>query len=275
MANAPTMDRSAAHGRLAAGSPAAALEVPQVRRIGLGDLRDALARGLDDFQAAPTQLVFLGILYPIIGLVLARMAFGQEVLPLLFPLVSGFALVGPIAATGMYELSRRREQGDPVSWLNAFDVLRSPSIASIVAMAVLLLAVFVVWLGAAELIYHAAFGDATPATPSAFLRALMDTSAGWMLIVVGNAVGFLFALLVLTLTAVSLPMLVDRNVGPIVAMRTSARAMATNPVPMLAWGLTVAVLLVLGSIPLFVGLAVVVPVLGHATWHLYRRLVEA
>lgn len=248
-------------------------EAPVVRKIGVGDLRDALAEGLADFWAMPTHVVFLSLIYPVVGLVLARLAFGYDVLPLLFPLVAGFALVGPFAALGLYELSRRREAGLDTSWNHAFDPFRSRSFGAIAALGFLLLVIFVVWLAVAYGIYVAIFGNAPAASIPDFLRQIFTTPAGWTLIVVGNGVGFLFALLVLVISVVSFPLLLDRAVSPAVAMRTSVRAVLANPGPMALWGLIVAALLVIGSLPFFVGLAVVMPVLGHATWHLYRRVV--
>src|SRR5262249_37451426 len=113
-----------------------------------------------------------------------------------------------------------------------------------------------------------------PASISQFINDVLTTPAGWNLIIVGNVVGFLFAVLVLMISVVSFPLLLDRDVGAAVAMVTSVRAVLTNPVTMAVWGLIVAALLLLGSLPFFLGLTVVLPVLGHATWHLYRRVVD-
>ena len=246
---------------------------PSIRRIGFADLKDALVKGVDDFMAMPTHAMFLCVIYPVIGLVLARLAFGYSILPLLYPLASGFVLVGPLAALGLYELSRRREAGLDGSATHAFDVLRSSSIGAIVALGVLLLLIGAIWLAIADAIYVADFGYAPPPFGS-FIREVLTTPAGWNLIIVGNAVGFCFAVVVLTVGVVSFPLLLDRDVGAAVALLTSIRAVAENPLVMAAWGLIVAVLLALGSLPFFLGLTVVLPVLGHATWHLYRKVVE-
>jgi len=247
--------------------------LPEVRHIGVDDLKDALARGFDDFAAYRTDVIFLCVIYPVIGLVLARLAFGYGMLPLLFPLASGFALVGPFAAIGLYEMSRQREQGVAVTWANAFGVVRSPSFGAIVVLGLLLVVVFMVWLATAEVIYLVTLGPAPPASIAQFARDLFTTGAGWTLIVVGVGAGFLFALLVLAISVVSFPLLLDREVGVDTAVWTSVRAVAANPLPMALWGLIVAGSLVLGSLPFFVGLIVVMPVLGHATWHLYRKVV--
>ena len=248
--------------------------LPVVRKIAISDLKDALAKGIDDFRAFPTHVIFLSVIYPILGLVLARLMLSFDFLPLLFPLAAGFALIGPFAATGLYELSRRREQGLPVSWRDAFGARRSPSIDSIFTLGALLTVIFLLWLAAAQAIYIADFGYAPAASIPNFLRQVLTTPAGWTLILVGNGVGFLFAVGVLTISVVSIPLLLDRDVGAAVAILTSVKAVLRNPVPMALWGLIVAGLLVIGSLPLFMGLAVVMPVLGHSTWHLYRKLVE-
>jgi uncharacterized membrane protein len=245
-----------------------------VRTVSLSDLKDALAKGIDDFSAMPSHAVFLCLIYPIAGLVLGRLAIGYDVLPLLFPLMAGFALIGPLAAIGLYEMSRRREQGLDISWRHVFDVRHRPTFGAIVTLGVLLMAIFLVWLAVAQAIYVATFGYLPAASMPDFFRQVLTTPEGWTLIVVGNGVGFLFAVLVLTISVVSFPLLIDRDVGAAGAIVTSVRVVLANPVIMAVWGLVVAALLVIGSIPLLFGLAVVMPVLGHATWHLYRRAVE-
>jgi uncharacterized membrane protein len=249
--------------------------LPQIRTISPADLMDALRRGVDDFrEMATTHVVFLSLIYSVVGLILARAAFGYELIPLLFPLAAGFALIGPFAAVWLYELSRRREQGLDVAWHHGFEVVRSPSAGAIVGLGVILLVIFSVWIAVAHAIYVANFGYREPASFSQFLRDVFTTRAGWTMIIVGNAVGFVFALAAFVISVVSFPLLIDRNVGLSGAIATSIQAVARNPVTMILWGLIVAAALVAGSIPAFLGLAVVMPVLGHATWHLYRKVVE-
>jgi uncharacterized membrane protein len=244
-----------------------------VRRIGYGDLGLALRRGFDDFTTSRSDILFACLVYPLAGLVLARLALGYDLMPLVFPLASGFALIGPFAAAGLYAVSRARERGEEPSLGRALSVFSNPSIGSILRLGLVLLALFAAWIVAALLIYNATLGPEAPVSWSAFIGDVFGTSAGWALIVIGCGVGFLFALAALAISAVSFPLLVDREVGARAAMRTSLEAMRVNPGPMLAWGAIVAGLLVLGAVPLLWGLIIVMPVLGHATWHLYRRVV--
>src|SRR5262244_4677958 len=222
----------------------------------------------------PTHVIFLAIIYPIFGLFLACMTFGYDVMPLLFPLAAGFALIGPFAAIGLYELSRQREKGVDVSMKLAFGVLRCRSLDAIAALGMVLMIVFLIWLTTAQLLYQSLFGYGSPESIRQFLSDILTTSKGLILIIAGNGVGFLFAVLVLTISVVSFPLLLDRDVGAMVAMHTSVRAVLRNPLMMAGWGLFVAVALVIGSLPFFVGLAVVMPVLAHSSWHLYRKVVE-
>jgi len=246
---------------------------PDVRRIGLADLRDALAKGFADFAAFRSDVIFLCLLYPIIGLVLSRAAFGHGMLPLIFPLASGFALLGPAVAVGLYEMSRERENGQDTDWRHAFGVVRSPAFGGMLMLGLFLLAIFALWQVAAFAVYNVTFGPQMPVSLEAFVRDVFTTADGWTMIVVGCGVGFLFAVLVLVISVVSFPLLLDRHVGLSTAVVTSVRAVMANPGPMAAWGLIVAASLVVGAIPLLLGYAIVIPVLGHATWHLYRHMV--
>jgi uncharacterized membrane protein len=249
------------------------VSLPAIRRITVADLKDVLARGLSDFGAYRTDVIFLCIVYPLAGLVLARLAFGYDMLPLVFPLASGFALIGPVAAVGLYEMSRRREQGVEITWLDAFGVVRAPAFGAIVALGVLLLVIFLLWLAVAQAIYAVTLGPEPPVSLGAFVQDVFTTGAGWAMIILGVSVGFLFAVLVLMISVVSFPLLLDRDVGLYTAVATSVLAVVTNPVPMAAWGLIVVGGLVIGSVPALLGLIIVMPVLGHATWHLYRKVV--
>jgi uncharacterized membrane protein len=247
--------------------------VPRVRRIGTADLKEVLRQGFEDFGAYRTDVIFLCLLYPIVGLVLSRLIWGYDMVPLLFPLASGFALIAPFFAVGLYEMSRRREAGRAEGWADAFGVAQSPALGSIMGLGLLLLALFVLWLGAAHIIWLLTLGPEPPVTLQAFAHDVLTTGAGWTMALVGIAVGFVFACAVLVLSVVSFPLLLDRDVGMGTAIATSLEVVRVNPGPMALWGLIIAGLLALGSLPLLLGLAIVFPVLGHATWHLYRKVL--
>src|SRR6516164_9021660 len=184
---------------------------PIIRKIGFADLKDAAAKGIDDFWVMPTHVVFVAIIYPIVGLFLACMTFG-------------FALIGPFAAIGLYELSRQREKGVDVSWKHAFGVRRCRSLDSIAALGMVLMIVFLIWLMTAQWLYQSLFGYGSPESIGQFLSDILTASEGWVLIIAGSGIGFLFAVFVLTISVVSFPLLLDRDVGAMVAMQTSVRA---------------------------------------------------
>jgi uncharacterized membrane protein len=248
-------------------------ETITVRMLGIGDLCWALARGVEDFGASRTDVIFLCVIYPLLGLLLARVASGYDMLPLVFPLTSGFALLGPLAAVGLNEMSRRRELGQPAGLAAAFGVFRSPAIGGIALLGGLLLTMFLFWLVIANAVYNLTLGPEPPASLASFVHDIFHTRAGWAMALIGIDLGFLLAVLALVVSVVSFPMLLDRNVTLETAVRTSARVVVRNPMVMAVWGLIISASLLVGSIPLLLGLIVVMPVLGHATWHLYRRAV--
>ena len=248
---------------------------PHVRHIEITDVFDALKLGVADFWDKPSHYVFLCLIYPVAGIVLMTWTSGGDAFQLVYPLLSGFALLGPFAAIGLYEISRRRELGLDTSWKHALEVRNSPAVPSILAVGAMLVAMFVLWLYAAQAIYTWLYGSAAPESILGFAYDVLTTARGWTLIVVGNVVGFIFAFVVLATTVIAFPLLLDQNVGAAAAVRTSVRAVATNPVPMLAWGLIVSATMIAGSVPLLAGLALVLPILGHSTWHLYRKTVES
>lgn len=245
----------------------------EIRQISIADLREALRKGWDDLMAFRSDVIFICVIYPVIGAVLALLAFKGNQIQLLFPVLSGFALAGPVAAVGLFEMSRRREKGLPVSWLAYIDVLKSPKFGAVAVLALFHLVIFLAWIMSANLIFVLTLGADAADSMSGFIGKLFGTTGGWLMIVIGMGVGFGFALVVLAVSVVSFPLLLDRNVSVATAIITSVKVARANPVPVAVWGLIVAGLLALGSLPALVGLVLVMPLLGHATWHLYRRAV--
>lgn len=246
--------------------------VPVVRKIGLDDLRAALRLGFADFMAMRSDVMIACLLYPVIGFCLVLFATHRGMLPLIFPLASGFGLIGPVAAVGLYELSRRREMGESPKWSDMFKVLSAPGFGGVVLMGAGLAVLFVVWLVVAWVLFLATMG-ADYAGLGDFATAVMNTNGGWAMIGIGLPLGFLFALAALVSSSVTFPLLLDRDIGLPRAVATSVALFRMNPTTMLTWGAIIAAGLVLGAIPLLLGFAVTLPVMGHATWHLYRRAI--
>lgn len=256
------------------GYGAATSAAPTVRKIGIADVKAALAEGYQDFLTLRGDILFIGLIYPVVGLIACAVALNLDLVPIVFPLAAGLTLLGPAVATGFYELSKRRQRGEDATWRHFFDVLKNPSFKWLAVLTVALAILFVAWLASAWFIYGVTLGIQPYVPASEFLNRLFTTPEGWVLIVAGNLAGLAFAVVVLAVSVVSFPLLVDRKVDLLTAVETSVRAVVRNPGPMAAWGVIVAALLVLGSIPLFVGLAIVLPWLGYATWRLYTKVVS-
>lgn len=245
-----------------------------IRKIRVKDLWQCLKRGYEDFNAKPTFVFFLILTYPLFALLLTLLLVGDNLLYFAFPMVAGFALLGPVVSVALCEMSRRREQGLDLKWRSAFDFVHSSSFAPIVLLSLIMSLLYLAWLFMAEFIYLGRFGENPPGSVAAFWNELLTTQRGAALIIYGNGVGFLFAFAALAISAFSFPLLLDRPVTSFTAIHTSVRAVTSNLFVMVVWGLIVAGLMLVGTLLFLVGLAAVLPILGHATWHLYRRVIE-
>lgn len=243
-----------------------------IRKIGVRDLWQSLKEGYDDFNARPSYGLFLLIIYPLFALLITLITMGENLLYLAFPAVAGLTLIGPVVCVALFEVSRRRERGLDLSWRSAFDFVHRSSFAPIVAVSILMALLYIAWLYMAELIYFGLFGFHMPTSVSDFANQLLTTERGAALIMYGNGVGFIFAFAALAISVVAFPLLLDKPTSSFTAIGASIRAVATNLLVMALWGLIVVALLTAGTL-LLVGLAAVLPILGHATWHLYRKVV--
>lgn len=247
----------------------------KVNRIGIEDLWECLRKGYDDFSNKPSSAVALLILYyPLAAVIFTLFALDQELRYLLFPLVAGFTLFGPIVAVVFFGLSRSREKGEEMRWRVAYRFVHSASFAPILGLSIVMTLLYLFWLYGAELLFFGIMGSAPIESAGSFFGRLFSTREGWLLIAYGNFVGFLFAFAAMALSIVSFPLALDKPVTAITAASVSVRAFTTNSVVLGVWGLVVVGLLALGTATLLMGLALVLPVLGHATWHLYRKLIE-
>ncbi|HEV2365222.1 MAG TPA: DUF2189 domain-containing protein [Caulobacteraceae bacterium] len=254
---------------------AAGAETPAVRRITTADLDWALAQGWKDFIAKRGDVVLIALIYPFIGFAAAAASLNERaLLPMFFPLVAGLSILGPALASGFYEIARRRDAGLDASWRHFFDPLGRRGRWSLRTLTLALGVLFALWLAAAWAVYATTLGRAPITGLADFVSRLFTTPEGWTMIIVGNLMGAAFAAVTLVFSLVSFPMAVDKAADPFTAVETSVRAVQANLGATIAWGARIAVLLLVGCLPAFVGLAVVLPVLGYATWHLYTRLVE-
>ena len=245
-----------------------------IRTIGLNDLRQALKEGYDDFNAMPTMVVFLAVLFPLFVLLLTLLLVGKNLLHLAFPMVAGLTLIGPAVSVFLFEMSRRRERGLDIRWRSAFDFVHSASFAPVLALSVLMMLLYVAWLFMAQFLYFGMFAVDPPTSLSDLATELVTTRRGMGLVVYGVLLGFLFAVAALAISVVAFPLLLDKPVSAATAVSVSSRAVAANFMVMAVWGAIVVALLAVGAILFLIGLAIVLPVLGHATWHLYRKVVE-
>ncbi len=259
-----------------AGPPAGAADTGktplEIRKIDIGDLMDCIAKGVQDFNRAPQYGMFFGAIYAVGGLLVLWFAFELGYYYLAYPFIMGFALFAPFAAAGTYEISRRLDTGEPLSWSEVLGAVWGRVGKEFGWLALVSLFTFIIWLDCAVFLFLLFYGVHVP-TLTSLVTNVFTTTYGLTFLAVGNGIGAIIALIVFSFTAVSPPLLVDRDIDFVTAMTTSVRAVLANPFVMLAWAVVIAADMAVSFVTLFVALIVVFPVLGHTTWHLYRRLI--
>ncbi len=244
-----------------------------IRHPSLGDMRDALRLGIEDWRACHTEVPILALLAPVAAIVLAAVVTAPQLMPFVFPICAGLSLLGPVATIWFAALSRVREQSGNASAEEAAAIFDTPRRITIQNLGLLAIGLYLAWVGVAGYIYFHTLGAAGQASGLEFFARVVTTTAGWHMTLIGCAAGATFAVIMLGIGLVSFPLALDRDVTTFQALATAFSAIVQNPIVILVWGALVAVLLFLGSLPILLGLAAVMPILGHATWHMYRRLV--
>ena len=255
------------------GGPAAPA-MPAVAEVGFADIRESLMLGLADFSDAPRFGLFFGVIFAAIGMVIVLALTRWDMAWMIYPFAIGFPLIGPFAAAGLYEVSRRREIGMPLGWNEILSAVWAQRRREFSWMAFTMLFFFWIWMYRVRLLIALFLGRMSFSTLERFIDVVLMTPQGWLFLAVGHIVGAALALILFSITVISMPLLMDREYDFITAMITSVKVVLASPAAMLGWGIVVTLAVIAACIPFFLGLLVVLPVLGHATWHLYRRAVR-
>ncbi|MBT1159020.1 DUF2189 domain-containing protein [Aminobacter anthyllidis] len=258
-------------GNKAGGKRPGAL--PEIRALTVDDIRQSLSKGAADFANCPIIGLVIALVFVVIGLAITTSLLVLHKPWLIYPFAIGFPLVGPFAAVGLYEVSRRLEAGQVPTPGEVLKVIWAQRRREVSWMAFVMLFVFWVWMYQIRLLMALILGRMSYATLDRFADLVLTTPEGWIFLGLGHVEGAALALVLFSITVISIPMLLDREVDFITAMLTSIRTVLASPLVMLGWGLVVTLMVLAACVPFFLGLLVALPVLGHATWHLYRRAV--
>lgn len=249
--------------------------MPDVNPLTARDVRECLHLGFSDFARAPFIGLMLGAVFALIGVIIVLSLFASDAPWMAYPFAIGFPLVGPFAAAGIYEVSRVLERGDVPRWSAVISTMWAQRRRELSWMAFVMLFVFWVWMYQVRLLIALCLGLVSFASLQEFLTVLLTTEQGWIFLGVGHVVGGALALILFSITVFSMPLLMDRSLDIVTAMITSVKAVVASPVVMLGWGVIVTLTVLVACVPFFLGLLVVLPVLGHTTWHLYRRAISS
>ncbi|MBX2804946.1 MAG: DUF2189 domain-containing protein [Hyphomicrobiales bacterium] len=248
------------------------MDIPQLRQIAPGAGLQCLMLGLRDFRHAPKYGLLFGAVYAFGGWLVIGLIFWLSLPYLAYPAAMGFALIAPFTAAGVYEVSRRLETGEPLSWNVVLGTVWRQKSRDMGWMALITGFAFFIWIDYAAIVFLLFF-TLNELQIGAFIEALTTTRDGLYFILIGNVSGAILATVVFSVTVISFPLLMDREIDFATAMTTSVRAVAANPLPMALWAALIALCILVSIMTVFVGLIVVLPVLGHATWHMYRKVV--
>ncbi|MCP4382652.1 MAG: DUF2189 domain-containing protein [Hyphomicrobiales bacterium] len=248
--------------------------IPGVRAVTAADIRSALGAGLSDFLHAPQFGLFFGGIYAASGLLMLASLTVLDVPWMIIPVAVGFPLIGPFVAVGLYEVSRRRAASEPLQWKAILSVIFQQRNRQLGWMAFVVLFIFWVWIYQVRLLLALFLGFQNFASIGGFIEAITTTANGLMFLAVGSLVGAFLAFVLYATTVITMPLLLDRDLDLVSAMIVSFKTIKLSPVVMIGWAVIVTVLTILALLPAFLGLLVVLPVLGHATWHLYASVVE-
>jgi uncharacterized membrane protein len=248
--------------------------MPEVGEIRFGDLREILSKGFADFRRAPMFGLFFGGVYAAGGIIIALSLTIWDIPWMIYPVAIGFPLIGPFVAVGIYEVSRRLEVGKPLVWSEILGVIWLQRQRELAWMAFVMLFVFWVWMYQIRLLIAIILSRSSFSTLDRFLEVIFTTPQGWTFLAVGHIVGAVLAIVMFSITVISIPLLLDREADFVTAMITSVKTVTSNPVPMIGWGVAVTLAVLVSAVPLFLGFLISLPVLGHATWHLYRKAVR-
>ena len=247
--------------------------LPEIRIVGVADIRASLAEGASDFARRPGFGLAIGGIFALTGMVIALALTVWHMPWMIYPFAIGFPLIGPFAAVGLYEVSRRLEAGQAPDWRAVLSVVWAQRRREVSWMAFAMLFVFWIWMYQVRLLIALILGRMSFATLDRFFSVVLTTPEGWLFLAIGHVVGAALALVLFSITVVAIPFLLDREADFVTAMITSVRVVLASPLVMLGWGIVVTLAVLAACVPFFLGLLVVLPVLGHATWHLYRRAV--
>ena len=248
--------------------------MPVVRQIGLGDIRAAFAAGVGDFRRAPLFGLFFGGFYALGGLLVVAFIARLDMHYMIYPFAIGFPLVGPFVAVGLYDVSRRLQGNRALTLTGVLTTVWRQKGRELSIMAFVTLFIMWMWMYQIRLLVALFLGFRSFSTFDGFTDIVLNTGDGLRFLIVGHIVGAILYAVLFSVTVVSIPLLLDREVDFVTAMITSVKAVLVNPFAMMVWALVVLVLTGLALLPAFLGLFIVLPVLGHATWHLYQRVVE-